>query len=437
MGKSPGQGTRGGGAGAASGVCGPLKTLFGESDDGNKEERMNIWRKTAFWLGMVAGTWLQAAELRVVDTYLFPGKYEEIKIHSATEMPMGPVVVVRTSRDAKYKYIQLDFLAAGISKKKTVTLVRKDRSDHSEIERIIATSDGGILLFGHEEISSYRNRLWLIKFDRNFKKEWSRKFASAYGRKARAILQDMDGSYFLLSSRHVRGLKNGDLDLEVMKLDRKGRMLWHRLYGSRDSEYPMDLTLTEDGGVALCGWSMTKDYTDYGWIYRLDFRGRKIWRKSFRGAPSHRFAGIARTREGDYLLVGTERIDEEKGGNVALLAVKVDKNGKQVFGKAFQDRDRASFVVESAVKLANASLLVSGYLEHTTKEGFIETHGYLAGFDSKGRAALFEEFPRSERQSSVMTAIPIGGDRYLSVGVVRRGERFQEWVTLLERGEGN
>jgi len=91
-------------------------------------------------------------------------------------------------------------------------------------------------------------------------------------------------------------------DIWMVKIDFSGNIIWQKCLGGYNSDYPVYLTQTGDGGFIIIGdtWSsdgdVTGNHSDTGradiWVVKLNSEGELEWDHCFGGGSDERFWGI-------------------------------------------------------------------------------------------------------------------------------------------------
>jgi len=193
---------------------------------------------------------------------------------------------------------------------------------------IIASSDGGYLLVGHT--SSFANRDGdglLVKLGA----EGNKVFEQTYGEqdsdeRFEKIIGTEDGGYLLIGASG--STKSWLYDGYIVKVDSQGEIIFSDTYGTKESDDGFrSVAPTEDGGYLLVGYSNSANKGDYdGYLIKIDAKGQQEWSKLYGGIDHDEFMDITVSNDGGYLLVGYTN-SFAKGERDAYV-VKIDKEGR-------------------------------------------------------------------------------------------------------------
>lgn len=102
---------------------------------------------------------------------------------------------------------------------------------------------------------------------------WDRNYGGSGDDGAYSLIQTNDGGYAVAGSTYSKGA--GDRDFWVIKLDKKGNMIWDKTFRGSNDDSANSLIQTTDGGYAVAGWTCSKGAGSYDfWIIKLDVQGK-------------------------------------------------------------------------------------------------------------------------------------------------------------------
>jgi hypothetical protein len=129
--------------------------------------------------------------------------------------------------------------------------------DYDEAKAVIQTQDGGYLIVGATKsfgAGEYYD-VYVLKLDKNGKKQWEKTFGGERYDEAKAVIQTQDGGYLIVGKTGLSG--DGGEDVYVLKLDKNGNKQWEKTFGG---EYDMTgnimanaVVQTQDGGYLIVG----------------------------------------------------------------------------------------------------------------------------------------------------------------------------------------
>jgi hypothetical protein len=169
--------------------------------------------------------------------------------------------------------------------------------DDDELSDVIQTKDGGYLIYGESDseneniVGSHGNGdIWVIKTDASGKKEWQKCYGGSKYEEPDYAVQTSDNNYYFAGETQSSNGQISNLiglkDVWIFKTDLFGNLLWEKTLGSIYNDNLKASTLTNDGGIAVCGqtWHATKGYlenadTVYNWVSKLSISGAVEWNK--------------------------------------------------------------------------------------------------------------------------------------------------------------
>jgi hypothetical protein len=269
--------------------------------------------------------------------------------------------------------------------------------------RVIAANDGGALVFGVAGGGSAGTDYYILRTDADGNKLWDKRFGGARMDTAVDVLPLEDG-YLLLGSTESTG--SGGADIELIRVDSAGDLVWSRTYGGAADDFPVGFLQTEDGGLAMFGATASFGSGDLDYyLVKTDAFGEEQWYQTY-GYANLNFPGaMLQTEDGGYLLAGNT--------GPAYL-VKTDVDGALVWERVlggdgyYEVRDIAArpgggYVMTGPGKTLGDDFFVcaAAFLMETGGDGQLE------------QVRLFGEF--SETESHQM--IPTSDNRFVLVGV--------------------
>ncbi len=183
------------------------------------------------------------------------------------------------------------------------------------------TSDDGYIIAGIT--SSYGaggTDAWLIKTDANGNRLWDKTFGGTGYDSAACMQQTKEGGYIIAGTTTSYGA--GGTDAWLIKTDANGTRLWDRTFGGPANDSAASVQQTSDGGYIIAG--TTSSYGAGGtdtWLIKTDFRGNRLWDKTFGGTGYDSAASVQQTKEGSYIVAGNTTSYGAGGSDVWLLYV--------------------------------------------------------------------------------------------------------------------
>ncbi|WP_298507780.1 hypothetical protein [uncultured Kordia sp.] len=221
-------------------------------------------------------------------------------------------------------------------------------------EAIKTTADGGFIITGYsrsadEDVSTNSGFYdqWIVKLDASGNIQWEKSFGFSGSDQAFDIMQTSDGGYFTTGFLDITAsggqgsfgkpnANNGSFsnpehgvgEYWCHKLDANGNIVWSRYFGGTNNDRSYSTLETNDNNFIIAGSSESDDFDvsnsqgsyDF-WVVKISNTGDLIWQKSYGGTGIEIGYDIAKTNDGNYIVVGDTRSTD---GNVSNLKGSAD-----------------------------------------------------------------------------------------------------------------
>jgi hypothetical protein len=289
---------------------------------------------------------------------------------------------------------------------------------------ILQTSDGGLLAVGSAERSEGKTDMWVCKTYADGSLQWQNFYGNRGTDEARSAVEDANGN---IAISGITSQGKGGRNIWLFIIDKNGKPLQHRIFGSREYEEVTRIVATRDGGFALAGYAKAgndggglKDF----WLIKTASDGEMIWQTTLGGRSNDSASGMTETTDGGLVLVGYTFSHLIGANTTNALIVKVDANGKTVW-QTDEPGGKDNDELTAATLLPDGSLVFAG----TTS--------------SKQEEAQGEDFwvMRMSRETEVNTAIPtqlvLSNLKLLDKGdgILEEGEEAFLSMTLANKGQ--
>lgn len=187
------------------------------------------------------------------------------------------------------------------------------------------TKDGGFIVVGFtKDLSAGLNDVYLIKLDAGGNVSWEKIFGAGDEDKGFCVKQTNDGGYII--SGYTKNLGAGYSDFYLTKVDDKGNRVWEKIYGENNDESGNVVFQTPDYGFIVAGFTASRgSYADV-YLVKTDYKGNKMWDKTFGGGMDDWGGGLALTKEGGFIICGFSK--SFSYGEEDFFIVKTNKDGE-------------------------------------------------------------------------------------------------------------
>ncbi|MBC8754399.1 hypothetical protein H2O64_06930 [Kordia sp. YSTF-M3] len=243
-------------------------------------------------------------------------------------------------------------------------------------EAIKATADGGFVITGYSRssdedvtVNSGFYDQWIVKLDATGNIQWEKSLGFSGSDQAYDILQTSDGGYFTTgflditasgglgsfgrptSDGSFANAKHGVGEYWCHKLDASGTIIWSRYFGGTNNDRSYSTLETNDNNFIIAGASESDDFDitnskgsyDF-WVVKLSNTGDLIWQQSYGGTGIEIGYDIAKTTDGNYIVVGDTRSSDgdvsNPKGSADFWVIKVsDTDGALIWERTYGGSD--------------------------------------------------------------------------------------------------
>lgn len=257
-------------------------------------------------------------------------------------------------KDGEYIERRTAWLAAVTGTGKRLRVIKYEQQNDRLISNVVACVDGGMLV---TEIVNYRvlekydtgkaiNRVGdslITRLDKNGAMVWSKTFTNNvidYRRPSEVIkaAQCGDGGFIIgcmvtPPADADKEVKRGKINIELIRIDEKGKVLWNHCYKTKAYEFLRRITETPDGGFLIAGYTEKGDYKTIsiakadkgipswgdGLIKRIDKNGNIRWSRAIAAHETECLLS-ARESKGNIVAIGYSQSNgEEHNGFIVTL----------------------------------------------------------------------------------------------------------------------
>jgi hypothetical protein len=191
---------------------------------------------------------------------------------------------------------------------------------------VILTADGGYGIATTIDSLFGKTDICFIKLNNLGMLQWSCAIGGTYWEESWSVIQTGDNGYAITGYSNTFGAGDNP-DLYIVRLNNIGQFEWTRTIGGAiNDDYAVSLMNTNDGGLIIAGecFSFGAGSIDM-YMVKLDSKGRLIWNKTIGGNDQDFMRSFVRDNDGGYVAVG--RTYSFGAGNSDMYIVKMDLLG--------------------------------------------------------------------------------------------------------------
>lgn len=227
---------------------------------------------------------------------------------------------------------------------------------------LIQTSDGFAVLGytdsldGDVTTSMGHRDFWLLKTEVDGALSWQKAYGYSGADEGISLIETPEKDFILSgvldvtasggsgnlaksSKRHAGG------DYWSIKVSSLGTLIWARSYGGSLNERPFGIAQNSKGELVVVGSSdssdadITSNKGSYDfWIVKSDATGHLLWEASYGGAEIDVARGIISSEDGNYVIVGDTRSNQEdvsfNNGAADLWLIKISEDGTLLWNRS-------------------------------------------------------------------------------------------------------
>ena len=293
----------------------------------------------------------------------------------------------------------------------------------------------GYLVAGYtSSFGSGGKDVYVIKLDGKGREIWSRTFGGPSWDVGTAICESGEGNFYVCGYTHSFG--KGEEDVYLIKFDKDGNKHWSRTFGGDRLDMANSISLTEDNGLLIGATSGSfSNNTDF-YLIRLSDKGEELWSKTYaaEGQRGHAFDWCNKmigTRDGGAILTGYA--DNQDVMDVHLI--KTDAEGNQMWAKSFGNKPFYDFG-NDILEMADGGYLVAGTTKSILKDRKVYNNDvYLVTLDSSGNVLGEKSLGGAESDWAASAAITENGDVVVAGHTNSAGSGFFDLLVFRIRNQ--
>jgi hypothetical protein len=163
----------------------------------------------------------------------------------------------------------------------------------------------------------------------------------------------------IIAAGRTSGFGAGALDINLVKINKNGNLLWVKAIGGTGDETANELVETFDKGFVIVGntYSFGAGGNDF-YIVKTDSLGNILWTKTIGSNLNDNAYSVFETSNKDIVVTGLTTENPGSGNNLDVMVARLDQNGNIKWVKKYGglNDDRANSIIENN----NKELIING-----------------------------------------------------------------------------
>jgi hypothetical protein len=192
--------------------------------------------------------------------------------------------------------------------------------EYEEAGSVQQTKDGSYVVVGTTGSFGVNVDIWIIRLDGQGNIIWQNAYGTSGVEFAYSVTATKKNGYIVAGNIAPCGL----VDSLVFRLDSSGNVLWSKSFSAAGNDWVYAIDHASGGNYIVFG---TTDSTPIGttdfWALQMNRRGKVLWQRQYGTVDYESGASLKRTSDGGHVFVGTRA--DATSDNIAL--VKLDPEG--------------------------------------------------------------------------------------------------------------
>ena len=222
---------------------------------------------------------------------------------------------------------------------------------------IAGMANGGVMVVGDTESFSKRGYkdIYIILLDKNGNEISKRTIGGKLNDEAKSLTRTADGNFMMVGAREVT--RSGDSDFFLMKLDQQGKKIWAKTLGQDEHDILNAVTPTPDGGIVATGSTRSyySEQTDLAVMY-FNKKGKLIWFKIYGFKYYDEGNAVTMTKDGNYLVAG--KTNSMGKGDFDNYLLALDSKGKLIWSKVYGERNKD--IAHGITRTSDGAVIIVG-----------------------------------------------------------------------------
>jgi len=192
---------------------------------------------------------------------------------------------------------------------------------------ITRSRDGNYLIAGwtNRKITNYDG--WIIKINEYGKIIWEKTIGGNEYEEIYKLIPAWDGGYIGVGHKYKD--KKSEMNIWLVKINENGEKIWEKVIDFKENwnDMVVDIEQTFDGNYIIAGNSFNRDPknpTRLGYVIKIDRKGKVLWRKSVYGEKHPYIKDILPIGYLEYFVLGTIYTDKNYSYDIWLMKLEED-----------------------------------------------------------------------------------------------------------------
>ncbi|NOQ31324.1 MAG: hypothetical protein GQ570_09395 [Helicobacteraceae bacterium] len=292
---------------------------------------------------------------------------------------------------------------------------------------VIAVKDGYMIAGSTSSFGNDKESIYLAKIAKNGKLIWQHGYFSDFDDyyKGNSLTAMDDGKVLVAGYEDHLQFFNSEVNGYMTAIDSKGVMQAHKYYGGEDKER-INSIITVDGGYVFAGETDTWGHgAKDAYFVKIDKEGKEIFSKAFGWRYDEVANEVIATTDGGYLLVGTSDSDHYNQKDIYVVKTNKDGNREWHYHYGSRENEEGNGVVE-----VNNGYVIAG---STTKTKSYNKDAYILKIDKTGAIVWHKNY--GGESDDAANAIAKVKDGFVITGYATSPQGYNKDLLLLKVDE--
>lgn len=276
---------------------------------------------------------------------------------------------------------------------------------------ILPTNDGNFFIVGYSlSFGTGDQDIYLLKVDQNGDTLFTRHYGGYGNEEGKEIAATTDGNYVIAAGSN--SLNYSNYEMELMKIDNYGNVIWTRYYGTPLYESARSVNLCPDGGFILAGKTLNPSNSmAVVMLIKTDMNGDTLWTRNISGGSnSYEGKSIVALNDGSFVIAMD---DSSASRDSDVRIIKLDASGAVVWNKMYGGFDKD---IVKTIRPTTDGGYITGAISRSF--GWIDPDMWILKLDANGDTTWTRHFGGYDHEHCY-SARQTGDGGYVAIGHAR------------------